>query len=207
MSLFIGNIANVVPKKELEEQFSKYGKCEINFKGAYAFAEFSNEKEAENAKNELHNKEIAGRKINIEWSKKSKNYQGKRHSDTCPKIKCYICGRNGHFARDCYKRRRRSNSRHRYHNIRYRSRSRHHHHRRKHSYSSDSRSPRKRSNRRHRKRSSSRNSSYSRRSRSRNRRDYSSKSKNESREEKSLSNSYRNEDNKKDDYWDDDNIS
>ena len=50
MSLFIGNIANEVTKKELEDLFSKYGKCEINYKGNYAFAEYSLDKEAELAK-------------------------------------------------------------------------------------------------------------------------------------------------------------
>ena len=39
MSLFIGNIANAITAKELEALFSKFGKCKINYKGAYAFAE------------------------------------------------------------------------------------------------------------------------------------------------------------------------
>ena len=75
MSLFIGNIANAVSQKELEETFGKYGKCDINYKGAYAFAEYSSEKDADVAKIELQNKEICGRVLNIEWSKKSKNYE------------------------------------------------------------------------------------------------------------------------------------
>ena len=40
MSLFIGNIANQVSAKELEDIFTKYGKCTINYKGAFAFAEY-----------------------------------------------------------------------------------------------------------------------------------------------------------------------
>ena len=44
MSLFIGNIANLITTKELEDIFSKYGKCKINYKGAYAFAEYEEEK-------------------------------------------------------------------------------------------------------------------------------------------------------------------
>ena len=66
MSLFIGNIAKEVTKKELEDLFSKYGKCEINYKGAYAFAEFSVDKEAEQAKLELNKKEVNGLKIYLQ---------------------------------------------------------------------------------------------------------------------------------------------
>ena len=49
MSLFIGNIANLISSKDLEDIFSKYGKCTINYKGAFAFAEYEDEKEAKEA--------------------------------------------------------------------------------------------------------------------------------------------------------------
>ena len=71
MSLFIGNIANLITAKELEDIFSKYGKCKINYKGAYAFAEYEEDKEAKIAKEQLQNKEINGQNLNIEWGKKS----------------------------------------------------------------------------------------------------------------------------------------
>ena len=114
MSLFIGNIANLITSKELEDIFSKYGKCTINYKGAFAFAEYEDEKEAKNAKEQLHNKEFNGRFLNIEWSKKSKNYEGKHRADPSPRGKCYYCNRSGHYARDCPEKRRRSNSRSHY---------------------------------------------------------------------------------------------
>lgn len=179
MSLFIGNIASAVPQKDLEETFGKYGKCEINYKGAFAFAEYESDKNAEQAKVELQNKEICGRILNIEWSKKSKYYEDKHRSDISPRGKCYTCGRTGHYARDCPDRRRRSSSRRRYHSRRrYRSsRSRsHRHHRRRYSHSSRSsysRSSRKnRGHRRYRKREGSRSrsrSQYNRKSRERER--------------------------------------
>ena len=119
MSLFVGNIAGEISQKELEDLFNKYGKCEIKHKNIFAFVEYSSDKEAEQAKQELNKKEINGRVLSIEWSKKSKNYASKRYRDSG---RCYTCGRRGHFARDCPERR--SDSYHRYRDRSYRSRSR-----------------------------------------------------------------------------------
>jgi RNA recognition motif-containing protein len=206
MSLFIGNIAKEVTKKELEDLFSKYGKCEINYKGAYAFAEFSLDKEAEQAKLELNKKEINGRILSIEWSKKSKNYIGnERYENISPRRKCYTCGHSGHLARDCPEGRRRSNSRRRYHSKRrYRSRSRshHHHHRRRYRSRSSSRSSSRRSPRRkYRKRNYRRSRSKSRdrdrdRSRSRNRSRSKSYNRNSRSKNKNSENSRNYDDNK-----------
>ena len=223
MSLFIGNIANEVSKKELEDLFSKYGKCEINYKGAFAFAEYSLDKEAEQAKVELDKKEINGRSLSIEWSKKSKNYIGsKRYEEISPRGKCYICGRNGHFARDCPEGRR-SNSRRHYHSKRrYRSHSRshRHHHRSRRRYKSSRSSSRRSPRKRYRKRSYNRRSrsrSYYRKSKSRrsrksyeseNSRNYDNKSlskKSRSRSNKSIDESLNNSFNEEKNYYNNEN--
>ena len=65
MSLFIGNLSYEITEKDIEELFSKYGKCKINFKGAYAFAAFEEQKEAEKAKEELNSKKLGNKEINI----------------------------------------------------------------------------------------------------------------------------------------------
>ena len=145
MSLFIGNISNSISSTELEKTFNEFGRCKLNYKGTYAFAEFDNEKDAEEAMNHLQKKNMGGRELNIEWSKKSKKYdEGKRHRrDVSPRGRCFNCGGRGHFARDCKERRHSSRSRN--HSRRYRhsrSDSRSHHHRRHHSRSSSGSSSR-----------------------------------------------------------------
>ena len=49
MSLFIGNISKTVNATDLEEEFSRYGRCNINYKGSFSFAEFDNDRDAEKA--------------------------------------------------------------------------------------------------------------------------------------------------------------
>jgi RNA recognition motif-containing protein len=108
MSLFIGNISKSVNSSELEKAFSEYGPCKINFKGSFAFAEFEQEKDAEQAITNLQGKEMSGRKINIEWSKKSKRFDDskisrRKRSTSRGKNdgRCFNCGRKGHYSRDC----------------------------------------------------------------------------------------------------------
>ena len=189
-SLFIGNISNTIGQSDLENEFLKYGPCKINYKGAFAFAEFENEKDAELAMQKLQKKNMGGRELNIEWSKKSKKYEGNHRRPLTPHGKCFNCGRSGHYARDCPDRHRRSSSRsyrrRRYRKSSSRSRRRHRYRRRSRSSSSSrSRSPR----RRRRRSSSRRSSSYpSSRSSSSNKDDSNSRSSSE----KSLSHSAKN---------------
>ncbi len=82
--------------------------------------EYKDEKEAEEAMNELQEKNMGGLKITIEWSKKSTKYdpkdsrrpprQASQTANPAPRkdmseVKCYACNKHGHFARDCPERR------------------------------------------------------------------------------------------------------
>ena len=164
MSLFIGNLSNSCNITDLEKLFGEYGKCTIKYLGTYGFAELDSEKDAEEAFNALQGKNVNGRDLKLEWSKKSKKYDKGSSSFSG---RCYICGHKGHYARDCSRRRRRRSSsdsdddsssssysdRHRRHRKRSHS---HRRSKRRYSYSDDSSrsSYSRRKDRRHRRYSS-----------------------------------------------------
>ncbi|XP_041472018.1 serine/arginine-rich splicing factor RS2Z33-like [Lytechinus variegatus] len=173
--LFIGRLSKSTRQRDIEDMFDYYGKmsrCEVKCGSgmAYAFVDYVDKRDAEDAIKHENGREVNGQNIVVEWARGPK-----RGFDD----ECYRCGRRGHFARACrdgggggdwgrrrgggrsygYSRRRsRSRSR-----DRYRSRSRSPDRRRRSSPGSRSRSPRKysrspsprRSNGHHRSRSRS----------------------------------------------------
>jgi len=165
MSLWIGRIAPDTRSRDLEEVFGKYGRiirCDV--KRGFAFVEFEDDRDGDDALRDLDGTEILGHRVVVEWAK------GRRRGPS-ERDKCFRCGREGHWARDCHNAsssRRRSSSRsrspRRRHSRspkrRHRSRSPRRSHRSRHQSHSRSRTP-SRSPRRH-----SRNDSHASRSRS-----------------------------------------
>ncbi|XP_058947897.1 RNA-binding protein 4B isoform X1 [Pocillopora verrucosa] len=97
VKLYVGNLPDRCRRASLQELFEKYGKvsqCDIvkNF----AFVHMVGEKGAEEAVNKLDDSEFSGTHIQVQYAKS----KGKPSED-----ECFQCGKHGHWARDCPKRR------------------------------------------------------------------------------------------------------
>ncbi|XP_046417263.1 serine/arginine-rich splicing factor 7 isoform X2 [Neodiprion pinetum] len=135
--IYVGDLGSNATKQELEDAFSYYGPLRNVWVArnppGFAFVEFEDARDAEDAVRGLDGRTICGRRARVEPS------NGKRLRDRGgpsrrgggrpfhPEDRCYECGERGHYARDCPRhrgsRRRRSRSRSRSRSKHSRSRS------------------------------------------------------------------------------------
>ncbi|XP_058257213.1 serine/arginine-rich splicing factor 7-like [Hemibagrus wyckioides] len=136
--VYVGNLGTGAGKGELERAFSYYGPLRTVWIArnppGFAFVEFDDPRDAEDAVRGLDGKVICGTRVRVELStgmpRRSRYDRPPTRRPFDPNDRCYECGEKGHYAYDChrYSRRRRSRSRSR-------SRSRGRRHSRSHSHS------------------------------------------------------------------------
>ncbi|KAK3861486.1 hypothetical protein Pcinc_032558 [Petrolisthes cinctipes] len=118
--VYVGDLGSGASKQELEESFSYYGPLRNVWVArnppGFAFVEFEDVRDAEDAVRGLDGRTICGRRVRVELStgKSRSRFRGpppRRGRPFHPEDRCYECGERGHYARDCYRYSRRYGSR------------------------------------------------------------------------------------------------
>ncbi|KAH1170734.1 hypothetical protein KIL84_006352 [Mauremys mutica] len=123
--VYVGNLGTGAGKGELERAFSYYGPLRTVWIArnppGFAFVEFEDPRDAEDAVLGLDGKVLCGSRVRVELSmgmpRRSRYDRPPARRPFDPNDRCYECGDKGHYAYDCHRyiRRRRSRSRSRSH--------------------------------------------------------------------------------------------
>ncbi|XP_073016504.1 serine/arginine-rich splicing factor RS2Z32-like isoform X1 [Primulina eburnea] len=105
--LYVGHLSSRTRSRDLEHIFSRYGRVrDVDLKRDYAFVEYSNPRDADDARYHLDGRDVDGRRITVEFAKGvPRGPGGVRESGgrgpTPGSGRCFNCGVDGHWARDC----------------------------------------------------------------------------------------------------------
>ncbi|XP_031419855.1 serine/arginine-rich splicing factor 7 isoform X2 [Clupea harengus] len=123
--VYVGNLGTGAGKGELERAFGYYGPLRTVWIArnppGFAFVEFEDTRDAEDAVRSLDGKVLCGSRVRVELStgmpRRSRYDRPPTRRAFDPADRCYECGEKGHYAYDCQRhgRRRRSRSRSRSH--------------------------------------------------------------------------------------------
>ncbi|KAL1471217.1 hypothetical protein MTO96_023834 [Rhipicephalus appendiculatus] len=106
--LFIGRLPLDTRERDVEQVFERYGRllrCDVKYGTgmAYAFVDYEDHRDAEDAVKYENGREIRGQSVVVEWARgpsfrpsAGKDRMGYQSFD-----ECYRCRRTGHWARDC----------------------------------------------------------------------------------------------------------
>eukprot|EP00638_Chattonella_subsalsa_P011562 CAMPEP_0117785170 /NCGR_PEP_ID=MMETSP0948-20121206/5108_1 /TAXON_ID=44440 /ORGANISM="Chattonella subsalsa, Strain CCMP2191" /LENGTH=79 /DNA_ID=CAMNT_0005613993 /DNA_START=87 /DNA_END=322 /DNA_ORIENTATION=+ len=75
-TLFVGNISYSARPDDIADEFKRYGRCFFDLKQNFAFAEFDDERDAEDAKTALDGRLFGDGRISVQWGKKQRGRGG-----------------------------------------------------------------------------------------------------------------------------------
>ncbi|KAG0324488.1 hypothetical protein BG000_002200 [Podila horticola] len=92
-TVYVGHLSPRTERRDVEELFEKYGRVvSVELKhGGFAFVEYEDPRDADDAVGKLNGYELDGNRISVEWSRRSGG----------PGSGCFLCGGTGHWAREC----------------------------------------------------------------------------------------------------------
>ncbi|XP_075225939.1 serine/arginine-rich splicing factor 7-like isoform X5 [Lycorma delicatula] len=108
--IYVGDLGSSASKQDIEDAFSYYGPIRNVWVArnppGFAFVEFDDPRDAEDAVRGLDGRSICGRRVRVEMSNGAKKggFRGpppRRGRPFHPEDRCYECGERGHYARDC----------------------------------------------------------------------------------------------------------
>ncbi|KAA0202430.1 hypothetical protein HAZT_HAZT004271 [Hyalella azteca] len=109
--VYVGDLGSTASRQDLEDAFSYYGRLTNVWVArnppGFAFVEFEDPRDADDAVRALDGRTICGRRVRVEMStgRSRSRYDGPPPRGGVkpfhPEDKCYECGERGHYARDC----------------------------------------------------------------------------------------------------------